>query len=115
MAVRRIVPNLAADRPAESRAFWQDAIGLPVAMGLGWIGTCDVPRAPQVSVMSEGGSGTDVPVVSVEVDDLDATLDAVRAADHEVVHEPADEPWGVRRLFVRAPSGHVANILSHAP
>ena len=74
MAVLRIVPNLAAGRLDESRALWQDAIGLPVATDLGSIGTFGAPRAPQVSVMAEGGSGVDVPAISIEVDDLDATL-----------------------------------------
>ena len=114
MAVLRVTPNLAAGRPDESRAFWEDAIGLPVAMDMGWIVTFGAPRAPQVSVMSEGGSGTDVPAVTFEVDDLDATLAAVRAAGHEVVYGPVDESWGVRRFFVRAPSGHVVNVLAHA-
>jgi hypothetical protein len=30
------------------------------------------------------------------------------------VHPLTDEPWGVRRFFVRDPSGSVLNILSHA-
>ena len=113
MAVLRILPNLAADRPGDS-AFCEDAIGAEAAMDMGWIVTFGGPGAPQVSVMSEGGSGTDVPAVSVEVDDVDATLDTVRSAGHEIVYGPADEPWGVRRFFVRAPSGHVVNVLGHA-
>lgn len=114
MAVLRVTANLAADAPNDSRTFWEDALGLPAAMDMGWIVTFGAPRAPQVSVMSEGGSGINVPAVSVEVDDLDATLATVRAGGHEVVYGPADEPWGVRRFFVRAPSGHVVNVLSHA-
>ena len=115
MAVLRIVPNLAADRPEDSRAFWQDTIGVEAAMDTGRIVPFGGPGAPQVSVMSEGGSGIDVPAVSVEVDDdVDATLETVRSAGHEIVYGPADEPWGVRRFFVRAPSGHVVNVLGHA-
>jgi hypothetical protein len=29
------------------------------------------------------------------------------------VHPLTDEPWGVRRFFVREPNGKVLNILSH--
>lgn len=54
-----------------------------------------------------------VPVASVEVDDVDAAYRAARAAGAEIVHELTDEPWGVRRFFVRDPAGHVVNILSH--
>lgn len=32
----------------------------------------------------------------------------------EIVHPLTDEPWGVRRLFVRDPNGKLHNILSHA-
>jgi uncharacterized glyoxalase superfamily protein PhnB len=31
----------------------------------------------------------------------------------EIVHPLTDEPWGVRRFFVRDPSDNVLNVLSH--
>jgi uncharacterized glyoxalase superfamily protein PhnB len=31
----------------------------------------------------------------------------------EIVHRLTDESWGVRRFFVRDPSGKVVNLLSH--
>ena len=31
----------------------------------------------------------------------------------EIVHPLTDEPWGVRRFFVRDPDGHVVNVLEH--
>jgi hypothetical protein len=31
----------------------------------------------------------------------------------EIVHSLTDEPWGVRRFFVREPNGRVVNILGH--
>ena len=31
----------------------------------------------------------------------------------EIVHLLTEEPWGVRRFFVRAPDGNVINIVSH--
>ena len=33
---------------------------------------------------------------------------------HEIVHPLTDEPWGVRRFFVRDPDGNVVNIVSHS-
>jgi hypothetical protein len=30
-----------------------------------------------------------------------------------VVYGPADEPWGIRRFFVRDPSGTVISVLAH--
>ena len=37
-----------------------------------------------------------------------------RRLGYEIVHPLTDEPWGVRRFFVREPNGKVLNILSHA-
>jgi len=49
------------------------------------------------------------------VDDVDAVhAEAIRRG-LDVVHPLTDEPWGVRRFFVRDPNGHVVNILSHDP
>jgi hypothetical protein len=56
-----------------------------------------------MSFMTEGGSGTPVPDLSIEVDDLDAVLARVKKAKLLVEYGPASEPWGVRRFFVRDP------------
>lgn len=31
----------------------------------------------------------------------------------EIAYELTDEPWGVRRFFLRDPAGKLLNILSH--
>jgi uncharacterized glyoxalase superfamily protein PhnB len=67
----------------------------------------------QVSFASEGGSGTLVPDLSVEVDDLEAALRRVMEAAIPVEYGPQSEPWGVRRFFVRDPFGKLINILQH--
>ena len=69
---------------------------------------------PQMSLASAGGSGTPVPALSIEVDDLDATLAAVTAAGGRIEYGPVAEPWGVRRFFFRDPAGHLINVLHHA-
>jgi uncharacterized glyoxalase superfamily protein PhnB len=52
--------------------------------------------------------------VSVEVDDVDGAYEKARADGYEIVHPLTDEPWGVRRFFVREPaSGKVVNVLTH--
>ncbi len=53
------------------------------------------------------------PDVSIEVDDVDAAHAAAQATGAEIVHPLTDEPWGVRRFFVRDPNGAVLTILSH--
>lgn len=115
MSVRRIVTDVAAERVSDAHAFYRDLLGLEVVMDQGWIVTfaSAVPTTPQISVMTEGGSGTGVPDMSIEVGDADAVLEKARAAGYEIVYGPADEPWGVRRFYVRDPFGKIVNILSH--
>ncbi len=66
-----------------------------------------------MSVLSEGGSGTPVPDLSIEVDDVDALYARAKKMGCEFVHELTDEPWGVRRFFITDPTGKLVNVLSH--
>ena len=116
MAVKRIVTNIATDRVDDAVAFYRDILGLQVVMDLGWIVTlaADDPAAPQVSVASEGGSGTPVPDLSIEADDLNAVYARVLMAELRIEYGPVIEPWGVQRFFVRDPCGRLLNILAHS-
>jgi catechol 2,3-dioxygenase-like lactoylglutathione lyase family enzyme len=42
----------------------------------------------------------------IEVDDIDAFHDAVRAKGAEVISPPANEPWGMREFGIRTADGH---------
>ena len=61
----------------------------------------------------KGGSGSRVPYLSIEVDDLDTALQRMKKAKVAIEYGPADEPWGVRRFYVRDPFGRLINILMH--
>jgi catechol 2,3-dioxygenase-like lactoylglutathione lyase family enzyme len=115
MAVLRIVANIAAPDPQAARVFYEDLLGLDVVMDQGWILTFAGAQAgrPQLSFASEGGSGTPVPDLSIEVDDVDALHRKAVAGGFEIVYPLTDEPWGVRRFYVRDPLGKTVNILSH--
>lgn len=116
MNVNRIVPDLHADDPTASHELYVDVLGLEVAMDHGWIVTYVAPGAPQVqlSVMREDASAPVRPQVSIEVDDVDGAHAEVVRRGLEVVYPLTDEPWGVRRFFVRDRSGTVVNIVAHA-
>ncbi|WP_024507769.1 VOC family protein [Bradyrhizobium sp. ARR65] len=116
MAVKRIVANVAADRIDAAKAFYGDALGMTVVMDLGWILTfaSDGSAAPQISVASEGGSGTPVPDISIEVDDLAEVHQRMQAAGFSIQYGPVTEPWGVTRFYVRDPFGRSVNILEHS-
>ncbi|MGL4286516.1 MAG: VOC family protein [Phreatobacter sp.] len=116
MKVKRIVANVAAADVTAARRFYQDLLGLDLMMDHGWIatyGSTETMRV-QVGIASQGGSGTPVPDLSIEVDDLDAALDRMRRAGIPIEYGPADEPWGVRRFYVRDPFGKLVNILAHS-
>jgi catechol 2,3-dioxygenase-like lactoylglutathione lyase family enzyme len=115
MSVKRIVANIAVDKVDAARGFYGDMLGMQVVMDHGWILTfaSHASAAPQISVATEGGSGTPVPDLSVEVDDIDDVYRRMLAAGLAAEYGPVTEPWGVRRFFVRDPFGRLVNILTH--
>jgi predicted enzyme related to lactoylglutathione lyase len=115
MTVKRIVVNLAAESVAPVQDFYADIFGLEVVMDFGWIVTLasGETAATQISIASEGGSGAVVPDISIEVDNVDAVYARSKELGHEIVYELIDEPWGVRRFYLRDPVGKLLNVLSH--
>jgi catechol 2,3-dioxygenase-like lactoylglutathione lyase family enzyme len=115
MIVKRIVANIFTTEVSAAERFYKDVLGLDILMDLGWIATygSDEKMTVQLSIMSEGGSGMPAPDLSIEVDDVDVALTRVTNAGIPIEYGPADEPWGVRRFFVRDPFGRLVNILSH--
>ena len=113
--MKRIVANVATKDIVAARRFYQDVLGLDLLMDLGWIATygSGEEMSVQISFMTEGGSGTPVSDLSIEVDDLDAALAGMKAAGFPIEYGPAVEPWGVRRFFVRDPFGKLVNVLEH--
>ncbi|KWE44253.1 glyoxalase [Burkholderia ubonensis] len=115
MKVKRIVANIDTQSIDDARRFYQRIFGLDLLMDHGWIATYGNAEqmSVQISFASQGGAGTPTPDLSIEVDDLDEALARVRAAGIPVEYGPADEPWGVRRFFVRDPFGKLVNVLAH--
>ena len=115
MRVTRIVANIAADDLAPARRFYGDLLGLELRMDHGWIATWggEAGMTVQVSIARKGGSGAPVPDLSVEVDDIATAEARFAAAEVPFAYGPADEPWGVRRFFVRDPFGRLVNVLAH--
>lgn len=115
MGIRRVVPDIQSQRFQESRQFYVEVLGFEVGMEMDWVMTLVSPTNPtaQVTFITEDASAAVQPQMSVEVDDVDAVhAEAVRRGV-EIVHPLTDEPWGVRRFFVRDPNGVVINVLSH--
>ncbi len=75
MAVTRIFAKLVALTPTALANFYQEVFGLDLTHDLGWITFLSrhVARKIELHTASEGAGGTELPVISIGVDDLDAT------------------------------------------
>jgi lactoylglutathione lyase len=45
--------------------------------------------------------------VALDVNDVDAIFDGIKAAGADVEEPPTDQSWGVRNMYVRDPDGYV--------
>jgi catechol 2,3-dioxygenase-like lactoylglutathione lyase family enzyme len=114
MAVRRIMPYHESPDFDATRSFYTRVLGLEEgSFGGGYIGF----GSEQAQVLfAPPGEQPVLPDMGVDVGSRDA-VDAAHAeavqAGHEVLYGPVDEPWGVRRFFVRDPNGVVISVLSH--
>jgi catechol 2,3-dioxygenase-like lactoylglutathione lyase family enzyme len=114
MAVRRIMPYHESRDFEAARAFYTGVLGLEEGnFGGGYIGFGS--GSAQV-VFAPPGVEPVLPDMGVDVGARDAVdtahAEAVRRG-HEVIYGPVDEPWGVRRFFVRDPQGVVISVLAH--
>jgi catechol 2,3-dioxygenase-like lactoylglutathione lyase family enzyme len=97
-----------------TRAFYTGVLGIPEGdFGGGYIGF----GSGQAQVLfAPPGVEPPLPAMGVDVGSP-AAVDAAHAqalrAGHEVLYGPVDEPWGVRRFFVRDPNGVVLSVLAH--
>lgn len=115
MKVKRIVYNIETKDISKAKYFYGEVLGLDQLMDMGFITTYGSHEKmdTQISFLSEGGSGTPVPDLSIEVDDLHHALTRVTEAEIPIEYGPVEEPWGVRRFYVRDPFGKLVNILTH--
>jgi catechol 2,3-dioxygenase-like lactoylglutathione lyase family enzyme len=115
MSVKRIVTNIKTQNVSAAKSFYQDVLELDLLMDHGWIETYGLlgNENIQISFASLGGSNTPTPDLSIEVDDVDAVFERMKSAGYTIEYGPVDEPWGVRRFYVRDPFGKLINILAH--
>ncbi len=118
-AIRRAIPVVHTDDPEGTRAFYVDLLGFRVAMdqaGLLMLVSRSVPTT-QVIIAWASDDASDPEVLrvnmSVEVADVDGAHADAERRGLDIVYPLTDEPWGIRRFFVREPSGTVVNIASH--
>jgi catechol 2,3-dioxygenase-like lactoylglutathione lyase family enzyme len=103
----RVVPNIASDKLDDSRDSYAGLLGFQVAMDLGWILTLVSPSNPtaQLSVVRQDATAPVIPQLTVEVADVEAIHAQAVRRGLELEYPLTDEPWGVRRFFVKDPNG----------
>jgi predicted enzyme related to lactoylglutathione lyase len=115
MRVTGIVANLAVGDIGSAQAFYREYLGLDVeGFNLGWVAHYQSPDGRMhIQLVTSDASAPHDSVVSVGAADVDEAYAEAQRRGYEIVHPLTDEPWGVRRFFVRAPDGNVINIISH--
>jgi catechol 2,3-dioxygenase-like lactoylglutathione lyase family enzyme len=119
MTIRRAVPNLVVEDLQAAREFYNGFLGFDVAMDEDGFTMFASPsnRTAQITVADRHNPGQDRGIseahVSVEVTDVDALHAAAVTRGLDVVYPLTDEPWGIRRFFVRDPDGTVINVAMH--
>lgn len=117
--IRRAMPVVVVDDPDAARNFYVGYLGLRVAMdepGMLMLASTTTPTT-QVIVAWPTADTIDPELldvhISLEVSDVDAAYRSAQAQGLAITREIRDEPWGIRRFFVRDPSGRVVNVASH--
>jgi catechol 2,3-dioxygenase-like lactoylglutathione lyase family enzyme len=114
--VTGVTTNLAVADIDAARGFYADYLGLNVeGFNLGWVAHFQSPDdKAHVQLVTRDATSPEDSVISVHVgNDVDEAYAEAQRRGYEIVHPLTDEPWGVRRFFVRAPDGNVVNIVSH--
>lgn len=115
MLVNRIFTNLAVPDIEEAKPFYTDYLGLTTEeFNMGWVARYTSPSTKvNVQLVTRDATAPQDSVISVATDDVDGAYEEARQLGYEIVHPLTDEPWGVRRVFVRAPDGNVINVVGH--
>ena len=116
MRVTGVTANLPVAGIDAARSFYTDFLGLnEEVMNLGWVARYRSPDGRAcVQLVTRDATSPQDSVISVHVgDDVDEAYAEAQRRGYEIVHPLTDEPWGVRRFFVRDPNGNVVNIVSH--
>lgn len=120
MGIRRIVATeLFVGDLAGCTAFYRDTLGLEIVdsdpqssvfkIGDVYFFVLEVSGAAQMiglrasDVTLKGGPRN---LLAIEVDDVDATYEALRAKGVTLLTPPADQPWGLRTAYFADPEGN---------
>lgn len=117
MPIKRIIPNISSTKLDESKEFYINFLGLTLAMDMKWILTfaSDTNPSAQISIVQSDTSDNSNSIItlSIEVSDIDKLYEKAKSSNYEVTYEITNEPWGVRRFFIKDPNGITINLMMH--
>jgi len=116
--INRIVPNIYSNHVEGCKYFYTVFLEMDLIMDMGWIVTVASKSNPtaQITVLKYEGKeqlNNDTTFLSIEVSDVDKFYNKAKELNCEIVYPITDEPWGVRRFFIKDPNGATINILAH--
>jgi catechol 2,3-dioxygenase-like lactoylglutathione lyase family enzyme len=117
MRVTGVNANLPVADIAAARRFYAEYLGLSVEeFNLGWVARYRSPTgSASVQLVTGDATAPLDSVISVHVGgNVDEAYAEATRRGYEIVHPLTDEPWGVRRFFVRDPDGNVINVVNHS-
>lgn len=106
----------------EARAFYQRAFGLGVhyqddvsavfKFGSTLINLLQISQADELIHPAQvaGQAAGNRFVLTLEVDDVDATCGALQSRGVQLLNGPLDRPWGIRTASFQDPAGHIWEI-----
>lgn len=114
MRAEEVTINLRTDNVEQAREFFRFLGLTEETMNQGWVARFNSPDSGAcVQVVTRDATAPEDSVMTVKVDDVDAAYEDAKRRGYEIVHPVTDEPWGIRRFFVRSPDGHVINVAQH--
>lgn len=116
--INRIVPNIYSDDLERSKAFYRGFLNMDMVMDRGWVLTFASRTNPtaQINVLENQKKEVlhnERIFLSIEVSDVNGMHKRAKELKLDVVYPITNEPWGVRRFFVKDPNGATINLLSH--
>ena len=117
MKIRRIVPDICSNDLEKSKQFYGDFLGLKLVMDMDWI-LCfasESNQTAQINILpNDNKDVTNANVfITIEVFEIDAAYEKAIANNYEIVYPITNEPWKVRRFFMKDPNGVTINIMCH--
>lgn len=109
-----VITNLHTEDIERAREFF-GFLGLTEeTMNQGWVARfSSADSGACVQVVTRDASAPEDSVMTIKVDDVDAAYNEAQQRGYEIVHPLTEEPWGIRRFFVRGPDGHAINVAQH--